>query len=111
MTYYWNTETNQTTPLGARKPRHWIEVHDKNGTGLSYWWDPDSNETTALGASKPSDLERQISINNPINRLGHISSQNNNNTAPSFGRTMVTYVTLGVGMTFGITLVRVLLGF
>ena len=27
--YYWNTETNETTPLDSPKPYHWIDVEDK----------------------------------------------------------------------------------
>ena len=105
LTYYWNTETNETTPLGAAKPRHWIQIYDNNNN-LSYWWDPESNETTALGAPKPIDT-----IHNIGNISSHSNYNNNDNSKSSFGSMIVTYMTLGIGMTVGMTLVRVILGF
>ena len=78
LTYFWNPETNETTPLGSAKPRHWIEVKDPNGSGLTYWWDRETKVTTALGAPKPHFLAEHsptpvvtpFDINQPPQTLG-----------------------------------------
>ena len=100
LTYYWNTETNETTPLGSTKPNHWIEV--KSDEGL-YWWNPETEETTALGAPRPP-LFGQIlqSSSNNYNQL--------NPPPQTLGSSMKTYFLLGIGMTAGITLVRLAIG-
>ena len=99
-TYYWNTETNETTPLGSAKPEHWIEV--KSDEGL-YWWNPETEETTALGAPRP-----------PIFRQSLQNSSNYSNQfkppPQTLGSSMKTYFFLGIGMTAGITLVRLAIG-
>ena len=75
LSYYWNTETNETTKIGASKPKkyllniedendevfknvevendEWVEVKDEE-TGLSYYWNTNTNETTDIGAPKPT---------------------------------------------------------
>eukprot|EP01036_Dinobryon_divergens_P026209 gene26208-34830_t len=99
LTYYWNKTTNETTPLGSSRPEHWIEV--KCDEGL-YWWNPETQETTAIGAPQPPQF-RQI-LNSNIN-------QNPFNPPPqTLGSSMKTYFFLGVGMTAGITLVRLAIG-
>ena len=111
MIYYWNKETNETTHLGAKKPTHWIEVKDQSGSELTYWWDPESNQTTPLGSPRPNNIDNIPGIlltnSSPISR--HFTTQSNAN--PSFRQTMVTYASLGVGLTLGMTFVRFLFGF
>lgn len=121
LIYYWNTETNETTQLGASKPSHWIRVIDPNGSGQYYWWNPESDETTPLGFSKPANSS-SVSVNstNYVKPFGQLVNTTNSNiqnyqSAPqnqpeSFGKSMVTYMSLGVGVTLGMMVVRVILG-
>ena len=82
------------------KPEHWIEV--KSDEGL-YWWNPETEETTALGAPRP-----------PIFRQSLQNSSNYSNQfnppPQTLGSSMKTYFFLGIGMTAGITLVRLAIG-
>lgn len=116
QSYYWNQETNETTPLGAPRPRHWVEVNDPNGSLLTYWWDPDTNQTTALGASKPgtgTNTTALVNVNNtdstpaPIQPFQAFQQVQQPMT---LGNSMRMYFTLGVGMTVGAVIVRAILG-
>lgn len=99
LTYYWNTKTNETTALGSARPEHWIEV--KSDEGL-YWWNPETQETTAIGALQPPSFT-QISNSN--------SNYNHFNPPPqTLGSSMKTYFFLGIGMTVGITIVKLIIG-
>lgn len=122
LTYYWNTVTNETTPLGSGKPMHWIEVADPNGSSQTYWWCPDTNQTTPLGAPRPA-LFPQLAVAHtgaqPIRpfttdmgvdayRPNH---QQQRVEQPSLGKTMMVYATFGAGLTFAMIAVRAILGF
>lgn len=122
LTYYWNTETNETTQLGSPKPQHWVEVVDPQGSEQTYWWNPETNVTTALGEAKPHMFQASaVAVSGPSQQqirpfgirggLDAHHQQYQQMPQPSFGKTMLTYVTLGVGMTFGMVLVRAILGF
>jgi hypothetical protein len=102
--YYWNTETNETTPVGVPKPAHWVEVRsDKGGTSLSYWWNPENNATTAIGAPKPHYGQMMVASQS----VGGVGDHQ----PMTFGGMMKTYVLLGVGVAFGGMAVRAILGF
>jgi hypothetical protein len=104
LTYFWNKETNEATQLGAVKPKNWLQVKDPNGSELLYWWDPESDETTALGTAKPH-WNGSIQQQQPPNPFPV------RNEAPmTFGRSMKVYFTLGVGMTLGMCVVRMIFG-
>lgn len=52
--YYWWCElTDETTCLGADKPKVWTEVLDQ-ATGLTYWWCKETDETTEVGVRRPT---------------------------------------------------------
>jgi len=57
LTYWWNTETHETTALGSPRPYHWVAVRDPSvppsAPAMIYWWNPETNETTALGSPRP----------------------------------------------------------
>lgn len=130
--YYWNTETDETTALGAPRPAHWVSVRDPNGSGLVYWWNPETNETTAVGAPKPNSHNNHIAaiVDNNVN---HVNNKSNPTTSRSImpfgnriqqyqppqqpdqpqtvGRSMVTFFTWGMGMTFAMVAVRAIMGF
>lgn len=120
LIYYWNTRTNETTALGAARPAHWIEVDDPAGSSLTYWWNPETNETTALGAVKPTQAITGSEINTVIRRpmpFGGIMHQQQQQQQAfqqqqpvSLGKSMSMYFTLGVGMTLGMVMVRMILG-
>lgn len=99
LSYYWNTETNETTALGAPKPAEWLEVQTEGGQ--SYFWNPETDETTALGAPKPPSVAQVYSAL-PFTRPQQ---------QQSLGGSMLTYLTLGFGMTIGMLAVRIALGF
>lgn len=119
QTYYWNTETNETTQLGSPRPQHWVEVADPAGSNLTYWWNPETNATTPLGEAKPHMFQPTVvAVSNtsirPFGIRGGLDAnpqQYQQLQPPSFGKTMVTYVVLGMGMTFGMVMVRAILGF
>jgi hypothetical protein len=96
LIYYWNPNTNETTALGAPKPRNWVEVEDPNGSALTYWWDPETNQTTALGAPRPSDFQQLANYQPPPQTI-YVAE-------PS----LKTYFFLGAGLTLGISLVGAL---
>jgi hypothetical protein len=106
LVYYWNPQTNETTPVGASKPRHWAEVKDPNGSELTYWWDPESNETTTLGAPKPSSNAYPAASTAAPPPFQNVVYQ-----PQSFGSAIKTYFFLGAGLTCGIVLVRSIIGF
>jgi hypothetical protein len=98
LTYWWNTETQQTTALGQPRPAHWVEVYDQDSK-LSYWWNPETNQTTALGAINPN------SSNNFILMQPHQQMP----TSP--GNYLLRLVALGFSLSFSMILVRVMFGF
>jgi hypothetical protein len=106
LVYYWNPETNETTPVGSSKPRHWIEVKDPNGSELTYWWDPENNETTMLGVPKPSSSPFPAAYTAAAPPFQNVVYQQQ-----SLGSAVKTYFFLGAGLTLGIVLVRSIIGF
>ena len=93
--------------------------------GNKYWWNPETNETTAIGAYKPDSIYNNKSIIIDNNNSNHIQSRTtttnpnpfyrktlitNNNNNTSFLGSMMTYVTLGVGMTLGMIVVKSIFG-
>lgn len=122
--YFWNPETNETTHLGSPRPSHWVEVADPNGSGGMYWWNPETNQTTAVGEPRPNLFAGHstvVLINNDagIRPFGigqtnldvQRARQQQQQAPQSFGGTMVTYIVLGAGMTFGMVAVRAIFGF
>ena len=103
--YYWNTDTNETTSVGAPKPAHWVEVHNDNN--ISYWWNPETNSTTAVGAPKPH--HSQIVAHTAGDTGGGLGAQQVGTS--TFGGMMKTYVLLGVGVACGSMVVRAVFGF
>ena len=103
LVYYWNTATNETTGLGARKPEHWVELDDPSGrTSLTYWWNPETKETTSLGAPRPSSARLPATISGtPI--ILHQPPM-------SGGRQFMQSVAIGFSFTLGIVLVRLMIG-
>lgn len=108
LVYYWNTDTNETTALGAPKPLHWIEVRDPNGSELSYWWAPESNQTTALGAPRPAATQQYNNTGRGNPFTGGIAG--GGGQPVTFGQSMKSYFIMGGAMTCGMILVRVVLG-
>lgn len=106
-TYYWNTKTNETTPLSSPKPINWVEVPDSNGSGLTYWWDPISNKTTALGEPRPS-LFTNVQLTVFANPSPVPFYPREPMPRETLGSSMKTYFTLGVGMTAAVMLVGAL---
>lgn len=97
LSYYWNTITNETTPLGSVKPLHWVEVQsDPKISNLTYWWNPETNMTTPVGAPKP--LMNNIQ-NNTIN------------IEPTTGGMIKSYFILGASVALGSIFIRLLFGF
>ena len=90
--YYHNQITNETTAIGENRPIPWIKVSTTDGN--HYWWRTDTNVTTALGASQPPRYDIQ-----------QYSYQQVTYQKQSLGTSMVTYATLGFGMSMGIMLV------
>lgn len=114
--YYWNKVTNETTHVGAPRPKHWVEVPDPAGTNATYWWCPETNETTPLGAARPSSKAQHIvpyaTVQNSIDiqpRPGFIHNRQQP-AQESLGRSMVSYFTIGIGLSMGIAFARVLFG-
>jgi len=105
LTYYWNTETNETTHLGSPKPRNWIEVKDPNGSELTYWWDPEAHETTKLGESKPSYLSNTTTGGRAVQTPIFM----NDNRPQTLGSAMKSMFWWGVGMSFAIAAVNAVL--
>ena len=86
-----------TTAVGAHRPEHWVEVKDKNNSGMSYYWNPKTNETTALGAPDPSlGMSQQVAT--PFGMRQQAPPQ-------TLGSSMMTYATLGFGMSMAFALV------
>lgn len=108
LTYFWNTETNETTPLGSTKPKHWVEVKDPNGSELTYWWDPEAHETTALGAPKPSHLATTTTTSGAVYQRPF--GVQNNEPPQTLGGSMKTMFYWGIGMTFAFAAVRAVIG-
>ena len=101
MVYYWNTDTDEVTDVGAARPKHWMEVRADDGE--SYFWCPETDETTAVGEPRPSHLD------------GGGGSSSNNIYAPaggpvSFGASMKSMFLWGFGMSAAFGLVRVMIG-
>ena len=129
--YYWNTETNETTPLDAARPAHWVQLPDPEKSGLKYWWNPETNETTPLGAERPAangillPVQRfeststtpTVNTNKSVlpfgqsSRIQEYKQQQQQMPPPTLGRSMVTFFTWGVGMTMAMVAVRAVLGF
>ncbi len=96
--YYWNTRTNETTPIGAERPEHWIELDDPSGkSDLTYWWNPESKKTTSLGHQKPGS----ISSIAPAPQYGTLQQQQ-----PSG---IMQCVVLGFSFTAAFLIIKVLL--
>lgn len=95
--YYHNQLTDETTAIGEKQPIPWIKVNTNEG---HYWWRTDTNQTTALGATQP-----------PRHDIQHwTKSQQQISYQPqTFGKSMISYATLGFGMSMGIMLVSALL--
>jgi hypothetical protein len=117
--YYWNTETDETTPLNSPKPQHWVSVSDPNGSGASYWWNPETNETSSLGAEKPHmyggltqiPTQTTVVVNQVRTDAGFMRSaqhvQQYQQVQPqTLGRSMLSYAAWGAGLTFAIAFVR-----
>jgi len=101
--YYWNTATNETTPVNAPRPAHWVEVRSDISSGsLTYWWNPENNSTTALGAPKPHYT--QITANPPL------PGGSGTHAPLGTGGIMKTYFIVGIGVALGGILVRAVLG-
>lgn len=99
LAYWWNTETQETTALGAPRPEHWIEVNDPNSSSLTYWWNPETNQTTSLGEPCPNHQNHQnkfILTNLP--------------PTTSFSNQVLRMVALGFSMSCAMILVRVIIG-
>ena len=80
------------------RPEHWVEVKDKNNSGMSYYWNPKTNETTPLGSPDPSvDLS---AANRAPFGMQHQQPQ-----PQTLGQSMVTYMTLGFGMSMAFAMV------
>ena len=95
MVYYWNTNTDEVTDVGAARPKHWMEV--RTDDGQSYFWCPETDETTAVGEPRPS----------------HLDGGSSNAFAPtpvSFGDSMMSMFLWGFGMSAAFGLVRVVVG-
>lgn len=123
MTYFWNSSTNEVTPLGSPRPRHWVSVEDK-ATGGRYWWDPESNETTAINAPKPPLVSvrpnTSVTFPQPMPPSVSASPQSrapapqqmpppfpiSSSPAPSFA----SYFWWGAGLTTAMVAVRTVLG-
>ena len=90
--YYWNKSTNETTPVGAAKPDPWVSIRTKQGT---YYHNLATNQTTALGSPLPP-------------RYGGIQEYQYQQLQPpvTLGRSIMTYATLGFGMSIGIALIN-----
>lgn len=104
LSYWWNPETNQTTPLGAPRPAIWIEQKDPSGnTDLTYWWNPESGETTPLGAEYPI-----VPIHSQQITPGPTPFHRQPQT--SVGGGMMQMVMLGFGFAAAFGVVRIFLG-
>lgn len=112
--YYWNTLTNETTPVGVPKPAHWVEVKSdpSAANSQSYWWNPESNSTTQLGAPKPhySLMTVQPSQQQQQHHHHHQQQVMGGEHHQTFGGMMKTYILLGVGVAVGGMAVRALFG-
>jgi hypothetical protein len=132
MTYFWNTSTNEVTPLGSPKPGHWVSVDDK-ATGGKYWWNPDTNETTVVNAPKPPHMvavrsdtsmpavsSMHTSITDPRQSYA-VAPQKmvppfpppsaHHYPQPTFKQTIISYTMWGFGLTTAMIAVRAVLGF
>ena len=89
--YYWNKATNETTAVGAARPDPWVPVIKKQGV---YYHNLATNQTTALGAPLPA-------------RYGIQQYQPQQQQQPmTLGRSIMTFATLGFGMSIGIAMVN-----
>ena len=89
--YYWNKATNETTAVGAVRPDPWVPVITKQGI---YYHNLATNQTTALGAPLPP-------------RYGIQQYQPQQQQQPmTLGRSIMTFLTLGFGMSIGIAMVN-----
>ena len=102
LTYYWNTETNETTALGASKPVTWIEVQDPNGSNATYWWAPEIGQTTALGAPQPPTVPK-YTIPSLFNRSNNSNIQGQGQQPVPLASSMFAYFAIGGALTIGIT--------
>lgn len=109
MRYYWNRQTNETTPLGYPKPIHWVEVDAPDGSGRTYWWDPETNTTTPVGATKPS-IYRDTAL--MTQAQPSVPTHYDPSQAPyppqTLGSSMKTYFGLGVGMSLAFAVIGAL---
>ena len=104
LTYFWNTKTNETTPLGALRPQHWVEVRENPDSDLTYWWNPETNQTTALGAPDPSKFQQSLQ------NVQYQPRFTVNQAPVTLWGSMKTYFILGIGLTLGMSAVRIILG-
>lgn len=109
LTYFWNTETNETTALGSTKPFHWVEVRDPAGSSLTYWWNIDNNQTTALGAPRPGMYDSTALVI-PQQQATPFGYMNQQGPPQTLGQSMKMYFAMGIGMSLAIGAVRALLG-
>jgi hypothetical protein len=93
--YYWNTLTNEATPLGCPKPDHWVEVVDKQSL-FSYWWNVDTDETTPLGANRPSPFPHINAYMQALEEAEH----------PTLAGSMGIFLLIGISMSLGAIMVR-----
>lgn len=134
--YYWNTVTNEVTPVGVSKPQHWVErpdpKHSGPGPAPTYWWNPETNETTPLGAPNPA-TNMYSSVESAVTAMQHqhtqVQVQQQGSPAPApansggsgggifargvgggGGGSMMQYATLGFGTALAFIAVRLIIG-
>ena len=90
--YYWNKTTNETTAIGAARPDPWVKVITKQGV---YYHNLATNQTTSLGAPLPPRYEIQ-QYQQPFRQQQPMT----------LGRSIITFATLGFGMSIGIAMVN-----
>ncbi len=106
MMYYWNQETNETTPVGSSKPLNWVEVEDPAGSEKTYWWNPETNSTTALGEPRPPS---SLTAYQQQKTMEYYRQQQMTYGQPTtLGGAMKTYFMLGIGLTMGMAMVGAL---
>ena len=104
--YYWNKHTNETTPVGAGRPEHWVERSDPSGqTQLTYWWNPDTDATTALGTMNPNVGNSNLQTRN-FNQSASNNNPMSNQPTQSLGSSLKTYAIMGGAMAVGSMLIR-----
>eukprot|EP00878_Enallax_costatus_P009768 GHUV01010201.1.p1 GENE.GHUV01010201.1~~GHUV01010201.1.p1 ORF type:complete len:208 (+),score=43.50 GHUV01010201.1:702-1325(+) len=93
-TYWWNTRTGVTTPVGAPKPDAWAEVPDKE-SGLVYYWNQESGDTTSVGEPMPGPEGRIVT-----------AAQGMQEQRPGLGAVLVNSLAVGFGVGLVFALIR-----